>query len=282
MNWFAGPKLRYLFGSSTGKFKYAIGCSVGTDGFLFNDLFYRLRFGYIGTSSLPGSQQDVLNPSQLPNVHTDVLLYYQERAITVDEAILQKNINLGRGFYTRVAGGLFSQFYGGFGGELLYYPVDSCWAIGFDIAKLYKRTYNDLGFTRKIRKYDGETVTYIDFPLYQLFLDLYYIWEPADIDCRLSLGRFLAGDKGGRVEIGRTYPSGLRLYGWYTYTDGHDKINGQTYHDQGVGFSMPLDIFLTRSSNETWGESISAWLRDVGYRTETGDRLFDLIHNTRL
>ncbi|MDP1836055.1 MAG: YjbH domain-containing protein [Chlamydiales bacterium] len=283
LNWFAAPKMRYLFGSSRGKFKYAVGLNVGTDGFLFDEIFYRFQLGYIAKSSIPPNiQQDTLNPSQLPNVQTDVLNYYQERNITIDEFLLQKNWNLGCGLYGRLSTGLFTQFYGGFAGEVLYYPLHSCWALGAEVAKLYKRNTKGVSFSKTIRKFDGTNVTYVDFDGMQYFLDGYYIWKEADIDFKVSVGRFLAGDKGARFEVARTYASGLRLYGWYTYTDGHDHINGELYFDKGIGFTMPIDIFLTHSSAETWGESISAWLRDVGFRSGTGEGLFQLIHDTRL
>ncbi len=282
-NFWAAPKLNYLFGSSQGKFKYALGVTVGTDGFLFDQLFYRFRLGYIAKSSIPNTAvQDTLNPSQLPNVHTDILTYYAVRQVTVDEALLQKNLNLGCGWYTRFSTGLFSQFYGGFAGEVLYYPVCANWAIGFEYDKLYKRTTEGIGFTKTIRKLDGMVPTYIPFHGQQYFLDLYYQWAEADLDMQLSLGRFLAGDHGGRIEVSRTYASGLRLSAWFTYTDGHDHINGHLYFDKGIGIEMPLDVFLTYSSCETWCNYLSAWLRDVGYRTDTGDTLYWLIRQKRL
>lgn len=282
LNGFITPKMRYLFGSSQGKFKYAVGVNIGTDGMLFDTIFYRARLGYIADSSIPNTEQDVLNPSQLPNVQTDVLTYYQERALTLDEFLLQKNWNLGKGFYSRLSTGWFTQFYGGVAAELLYYPMHSSWALGAEVSKLYKRDIKGVGFRKTIRKFDGTTATYVNFDGLQCFLDAYYIWREADIDFKISLGRFLAGDKGARFEVARTYASGLRLYAWYTYTDGHDHINGDLYFDKGIGFTMPIDIFLTHSSVETWGESIAAWLRDVGFRSTTGEGLFQLVHDTRL
>lgn len=276
------PKTLYLFGSSQGKFKYGVGVSVGSDGFIADQLFYRFNLGYIAKSSLPKSTQDLLNPSQLPNVHTDILSYYANREITIDEFLLQKNWNLGCGWYSRCGGGYFSQFYGGVVGEFLYYPVGSPWAIGFEYAQLYKRNFKGLGFSSTIRKLDGRIPTYIPFDGKQYFLDCYYDWCEVNLDFRLSLGRFLAGDQGGRILVGRNYESGLRLFAWFTYTDGHDKINGSTYYDKGVGFEIPLDLFMTRSSCEKWSNTISAWLRDVGYRTDTGDGLYQLIHQKRL
>ncbi len=280
-DWRLAPKTHFLFGSTNGKFKYALGVKACTDGFLFNEVFYRLTLGYIATSSIPPSSHDILNPSQLPNVHTDILTYYRTRDITLDEALLQKNWNMGCGWYSKLAGGYFSQFYAGYSGEVLYYPVDSSWAFGLDAAKLYKRNISGLGFQDRIRQMDGLKVNYIKFGLWQAFVDAYYVPEGGVFDFKVSLGRFLAGDKGGRVEVGHTYPSGMRVMAWYTYTDGHDKVNGNTYHDKGIAVTIPLDLFLTYSCRDSYTHGISAWLRDVGYRTCTGDGLFKLIRGCR-
>ena len=276
------PKTRMLFGSAEGKFKYALGISAGWEGLLFDNLVWRTRFGYIFTSSIPNnSVQDRLNPSQLPNVQTDLLTYYRTRDITVDELSLQKFSNLGCGWYGRASAGWFSPFYAGYAGEVLYYPYHSDWAFGVEGAKLRKRETTGLAFRDTVRKLENGRATQIDFDLWQIFFDTYYTWDKYGYDFKLSLGRFLAGDVGGRFEVSHTYPSGLRLMAWYTYTDGHDMINGRIYHDKGIGFSLPLDMFQTCSAKERWGQQISAWLRDVGVRTETGDRLYPLIRDTR-
>lgn len=282
-SWWVAPKVRYLFGSCQGKFKYALGMSLGGDGYLFGNYFYRLRFGYLFAGNIPtNAQQDFLNPSQLPNVHSDMLNYLKRGYVTVDELLLQKNWNLGCGFYTRLSAGYFSQFYGGVAGEMLFYPVGSCWALGFEASKLYKRKTTGIDFRRTVRKLENGAANYVDFDFYQYFLDGYLIWDSMDVDLKISAGRFLAGDHGVRFELNKTYASGLTLTAWCTYTNGHDTINGHLYYDKGIGFTMPIDIFLTTSSRDLWGDAISVWLRDVGYRTLTGDYLFDIIRSVRL
>ncbi|MBX9804671.1 MAG: YjbH domain-containing protein, partial [Alphaproteobacteria bacterium] len=84
-----------------------------------------------------------------------------------------------------------------------------------------------------------------------------------------------------RTEISRYFPSGLRLGFWYTYTNGHDIINNQTYYDKGIFFSVPLDIFYTRSTRTRWGYGMSAWLRDVGASAYSGTELYELINQER-
>jgi hypothetical protein len=45
--------------------------------------------------------------------------------------------------------------------------------------------------------------------------------------------------------------------------------------------SVPLDFFLLKSSKARWDYGMAAWLRDVGYRTWTGDTLFQMINAER-
>ena len=78
--------------------------------------------------------------------------------------------------------------------------------------------------------------------------------------------------------MSKCFPSGFNLGFWYTLTNGNDKVNGKTYFDKGLFFSIPLDIFLKKSSKTNMGYSMSAWLRDVGYRAETGKKLYDIVN----
>lgn len=278
------PKTLSFFGNSRGKFKYGLGVSVGINGFLPQNYYYSIRLGYILWNNL-GHQTgiDKLNPSKLPNVRTDIIRYLEREGVTVDEAYLQKNWNLGRGWYTRLSGGYFEEEYGGIANEFLYYPVGSMWALGIEGAYLKKRTYGGrLGFTDKVRQLHGDKPFYRNFQPSQYFLNLYYEWQQAKIDFKLSAGKFLANDFGGRFELARYFPSGMKISIWYTLTNGHDKINGSIYHDKGFCISLPFDIFYTSSERSRWSYGMSAWLRDVGVIAETGEHLYDMIREQRL
>lgn len=277
------PKTHTLFGSAKGKFKYALGVSLWVNGFLPYDIFYNLNLGYFALSNLYNiHDSDRLNPSQLINVRSDIINYYKRKSITIDQAYVQKITNWGKGFYTRSALGYFEQEYGGVAFEWLYYPVHSSLAIGIEGALVKKRTTEDLfSFTNKIRKLDGFRPTYRRFLGSQYFLNLYYDWKEYAIDFRVSAGKFLANDYGTSYEIARYFPSGLRLSFWYTLTNGHDKINGHTYYDKGVAFSLPLDLFYSCCSRTRWGYGMSAWLRDVGVTSNTGGSLFEMINESR-
>jgi len=276
------PRTRNFFGSSRGKFKYAFGVNAGLNGFLPGEIYYSMLIGCTFLSNLGDlSGIDRLNPSQLINVRTDVIRYYQQKGVTLDTAYLQKSWNFGCGFFSRFALGYFEEAYGGFATEFLYFPINSCWAIGLEGAILKKRTYSGVGFTDRIRKLDGYEVTHRRFLGSQYFVDLYYDWERFGIDLKIKAGKFLAHDWGARYEITRHFPSGLRISVWYTVTSGGDKINGHRYHDKGVAFSMPLDIFYTCSDRDRWSYGLSAWLRDVGVYSATGQELYNIIYEQR-
>lgn len=277
------PRTNTFFGSSKGKFKYALGLNVGINGFLFDSLYYSLRLGWAFISNLGEvSGVDRLNPSQLINVRTDIIKYYNQSGVCVDEAYLQKNWNLGKGFYSKAAVGHFEQEYGGVATEFLYYPVGQQWAVGIEGACLGKRKFSGIGFTDKVRKLHGFVPSYRKFVGSQFFLDLYYEWRQAKLDFKIMIGKFLANDYGVRYEVIRYFPSGMRIHCWYTMTNGRDRINDHTYYDKGVAISMPIDIFYTRTDRSRWGYGMSAWLRDVGVTAYTGMRLYDLIREQRV
>lgn len=277
------PKVQTLFGGAKGKLKYSLGLSLALNGFLWDDLFYSIRVGYTFFTDLHHlSDVDRLNPSQIINVRSDIINYYKVSGLTLDEAYLQKNWNLGRGWFSKLSSGLFEEAYGGVAGEILYYPINNNWAVGAEAAYLRKRVVGGIGFNDEVRKLHHFEPSFRRFHGSQCFLDFYYTWREAELDFKIMFGKFLANDIGARFEITRYFPSGMRITFWYTATDGNDRINGQLYHDKGIAISLPLDIFYTHADRSRWGYGMSAWLRDVGVTGWTGKKLFDMIREQRV
>ncbi|MGE5196289.1 MAG: YjbH domain-containing protein, partial [Anaerolineae bacterium] len=276
------PNVLSFFGSAKGKFKYSVGMTAIQEGYLVDDIYYRLQAGYSIHSSMSSiGATDRLNPSHLPNVRTDTLRYYQTNRAILEQAFMQRSWNIKKGFFYRLATGYFESAYGGIANEVLYYPVGCDFAIGAEVATVLKRRYEGIAFTRKIRKIKGHTPRHIHFFGLQYFLDFHYHFKPLGLDFTFNVGQFLAKDKGVRTEIGRRFANGLKVSIWYTVTNGHDKVNGHTYYDKGVSFSLPLDFFLKQSSRTFIGYSMAAWLRDVGARSESGKRLYDTLYEER-
>lgn len=276
------PKTQTFFGSSSGKFKYALGLNFNVNGYLFNQILYYASFGCFFMDNIGDIKPvDLLNPSQIINVRTDMIRYYQVDGITVDQLYVQKNWNLGGGWYSRCAGGYFEPMYGGAAGEILYFPLRKPYAIGIEAAFLAKRQPGGIGFTDRVTQYVGWDKTYRKFYGSQYFLDFYYNLKEARLDFKVMAGKFLANDWGGRFEVSRYFPSGLRMTFWFTRTSGRDYINGERYHDKGIELSMPLDLFYTHSERSRWHYNMAAWLRDVGAVGDTGKNLYYLISELR-
>jgi hypothetical protein len=276
------PWLRNFFGSSTGKYKYETGFSLGPEGYLFDQIYYTLY----GTWTLFSSMQkmggkDILNPSRLLIVRTDTLQYNQANSFHVEQAFLQKSWNLGHGWFTRVALGYFEMAYAGISWEALYYPVNSDWAIGIEVAPLLKRDYYGLGFQRKVAKLTGNVYEYFPYTGLQYFVDFYYEYKPYHLEFKASVGQFLARDKGIRLEAARVFPSALRVGLWYTLTNANDVVNNHRYYDKGVSITMPLDFFLNKSSRTRIGWAMAAWLRDCGAVAATGKKLYPTLYYER-
>jgi len=276
------PRLLSFFGSSTGKFKYNISLIGTPEGYLFDEIYYEAQAAYsIHSTMWSIKAMDKLNPSRLPQVRTDTIRYFQNNTFALEMAYLQKSCYMGKGVYGRVASGYFEPAYGGAAFELLYYPVDSCWAIGLEEATVWKRRYKGVAFSKKIRKYKGTHTEHINFIGEQYFLDIYFQLKPWDVDLKVMVGQFLAKDRGARFEITRWFPSGLNVSLWYTITNGHDHLNGHTYFDKGFAFGLPLDFFLRQSSRNYVGYAMSAWLRDIGAFAETGRQLYPTLRLER-
>lgn len=269
------PWFRSFLGSSRGKFKYETGLALNPEGYLFDEIYYNICGTYTALASTADMEaQDFINPSRLINVRTDSILYNQANTWHLQSAYLQKSWNMGEGWFSRLALGYFEQAFAGIALETLYYPVNVNWAIGFQAATFLKRSYYGLGFQHKVRRLTDGGPTYVPYTGVQYFLDFYYQYKPLDLDFKVSAGQFLARDKGIRLEGGRIFFSGLRVGLWYTFTNAKDQVNGNRYYDKGFSITMPLDLFLNKSSRTRVGYAMAAWLRDCGAIGLTGKQLY--------
>lgn len=275
------PRILTFFGTNTGKFKYNIGAILSPEGYIKDQIYYKVQLSYSIASSVQKIVQHQENASYLPIVRSDTLSYLCPNRLSLEEAYLQKTWNLGRGWFFRTATGFFEIAYAGIAAELLFYPVNSNWAIGLQYATTYKRRYQGVACNKHTKQLKGTGYIQEPFTGLQYFLDVYYDCKPLHVDLQIIAGRFLAKDKGVRIELGRYFPSGLRFSLWLTITNGHDKVNGRTYYDKGFCFILPLDLFFPKSSRNYLGFSMSARLRDVGARAKTGIPLYDTLYRAR-
>ncbi|NNG11653.1 MAG: hypothetical protein HKM88_00230 [Halobacteria archaeon] len=205
--------------------------------------------------------EDVSNVSRssnslLPHVRSDIGLYRQDgKRLKLSRLLINQYLHPARRLYARLSAGYYEEMFAGAGGQLLYLPEQGDWAVDFTADWLRQRdTEGAFGF----RDYD--TVTLLGAVHYRI--------PSWGMTATARAGRFLAKDKGIRLEIKRRFRSGITLGLWYTRTDGEDITSpgspGDPYFDKGVFASIPLNSMLTRDTRARADMSLAPWTRDVG------------------
>ena len=249
--------------------------------------FYMYQLGVMGTADLwltdhlltTGSlfanlannydKFNYTNPPQdshLPRVRTHVREYVQNDVYVNN---LQANYfqHLGNGFYGQVYGGYLETMFGGAGAEVLYRPLDSNWAFGLDANYVKQRDWRSAKDMMKFTDYSVKTG------------HLTAYWTPSfaqDVLVKASVGQYLAGDKGGTLEIAKRFDSGVVVGGYATITNVSKEEYGEGDFTKGVYVSVPLDLF---SSGPTRSRAAIGWTpltRDGGQQLGRKFQLYDM------
>ena len=166
--------------------------------------------------------------SVLPRVHSDWPLYdFAGQSGHIHEFTLSYLKNLAPGLYGRARAGLLEPFFAGFGGELLYKPINWPIGIGLDIHRVRKRDYD-----MRLDLLDYET-TIGHFSLYYDAGGMF--------DVEINAGRYLAGDWGATTRVSREFGSGWEVGGYATLTDVPFSTFGEGSFDKAIYVSIPID-----------------------------------------
>ena len=175
-------------------------------------------------------------PSNLPRVRTYQREYVTSRRLTVP--YLQWT-HLGRlsenQFYMAYAG-LLEPMFGGAGAEWMWRPAGSPLSLSVDMNRVRQRAFEqDFAF----RDYDvttGHATVRWNTP-----------WRGVAVSA--SAGQYLAGDRGVTLDISRTFSNGVAMGALATKTNVSREAFGEGSFDKGIYLSVPLDVFLARSTN---------------------------------
>jgi membrane-associated phospholipid phosphatase len=263
------PKLSFFFNDPSGALRYELWAGINYDRRLAQGLYLNsdLKLG------LSENVSAVKQPSNslLPHVRTDIAEYKRGGRFKLNRLLLNRYQNPLERVYTRVSAGFYEEMYRGFGGQVLYLPKDSRWAVDLTADALQQR-----GVKGWFDKRDYQTVTALGALHYRL---------PYDITATARVGRFLARDDGVRLEFKRRFASGVEIGAWYTKTNGKDTTNPGTplspYNDKGIFLSVPLNIMLPSDSQTAAGIGISPWTRDVGQMVASPGDLYDMVEQPR-
>jgi len=169
-----------------------------------------------------------------------------------------------RNLFLGISAGYNELMFAGIGGDVLYFIGDGRKAIGLG---------GDWVRKRNSESYFGLK----DYSFHDIYASFHYTMKYPEVNFCLKAGRFLAGDKGVRIEISRVV-KGFEVGFWYTYSDTSDFTGeNKDYHDKGIFVSIPLRMFKWWDTKQVGYYSLSPWTRDVGQLAGRPINLYRLI-----
>ena len=205
----------------------------------------------------------VNEPLSIP-VRSD-LVKYLEKNIVLSSVMFEQIGKTKYEIYGKLAAGLLETQYAGMDAEIAVPLFNGRIFAGFSGSLVKKRDVDDPF------KLSDDFTDYYHTEFVNARLNIHELETSIDV----KAGEFLAGDKGARITISKSFFNGVVLSAWYSITDTScfsDSYN-IGYHDKGIAISIPLRMFLGRDSRTAYDYSLSPWTRDVAQ---------DIIHRTSL
>jgi Exopolysaccharide biosynthesis protein YbjH/Capsule biosynthesis GfcC len=198
-------------------------------------------------------------PSEMPRVRTYLREYMTESRVNIPNLqITHFGQAFGNQYYSAYAGYLESMF-AGVGGEWLYRQWHSPYAFGVDINRVQQRNFNQhfgldgAGTQTGYRVTTGHATAYWETG-----------WQSTNV--KLSAGRYLAGDVGATVDVGKTFSNGVSVGAWLTKTNVSAQRFGEGSFDKGLYLRIPFDVMTTTRSGNVANLVYSPLTRDGGAR----------------
>lgn len=200
--------------------------------------------------------------TDLPRVRTYLREYETQSRMTLPRLYAVRDLRLSKDLTAAFYGGLLESMFGGAGGELLYRPAGSSFALGVDVNRVQQR---DFGQDFKMRDYKADTG------------HLTAYWEtPWDgLVGALSVGQYLAGDRGVTLRATKTFNNGTSMGVFATKTNLSAQQFGEGSFNKGVFWSIPFDAFMTSSSRLRANFNWVPLTRDGGAMLNRPYRLHD-------
>ena len=152
--------------------------------------------------------------------------------------------------------------FAGLAGEVLWRPHDEPYAIGFDLAWVRQRAFSQDLRLERYAILTGHVALYAELPMWNLH-------------ATLRLGRYLAGDWGGTLEVSRRFDSGIEVGAFATLTDVPFRQFGEGSFDKGIFLRIPLDLFGVESRSAV-ATTIRPVQRDGGQRLALDNPLYEV------
>lgn len=223
----------------------------------------RFRYPLIGNRDTAARPSD----SVIQRVRSEANRYAIESDFEVSQLTAEYLFRPGADLFGRVTAGYLEDMYGGLSGELLWYPIDSRFAVGAEINYVRQRDFDMLLGFQDYRVLTGHVSAYYD--LGNSFIT------------QVDVGRYLAKDWGATFALDREFNNGFSIGGYFTLTDVSFDDFGEGSFDKGIRFSIPLSWLTGAPSRRTLGRTIQPVTRDGGARLFVPNRLYSVVRDYR-
>jgi hypothetical protein len=206
-------------------------------------------------------------PSDMPRVRTYLREYMTASKFNVPNLQITHFSDLAPNHYYSVYAGYLESMYAGVGGEWMYRKWHSPFAFGVDINRLQQRSFNQFfGFSNAgdqtgYRVTTGHATAYLDTG-----------WQNTHL--KLSAGRYLAGDLGVTLDVGKTFANGVSVGAWATKTNVSAQRFGEGSFDKGFYLRIPFDVMTTTRSGNVANLFYNPLTRDGGAKLNRDFTLF--------
>ena len=264
LSWGIAPALNLLVGDPETALRWQIGLAAGA----------RMELGW--NTAIAGSVQQALignldgglpSDSVLPRVRSDFARYARAATTTMPALYAERIWTPARDVFARVTAGMLEPMFGGISGEVLWRPRNQPYALGLDVNWVAQRQYTQNIGTLGYSVVTGHAALYLDLPVWNLYTVL-------------RGGRYLAGDWGGTIEMGRRFDSGVEVGGFATFTNVSFSRFGEGSFDKGIYVRVPFDFFGLATRNRA-NLNIRPVQRDGGQRLGVDNALWDVTRDGR-
>jgi len=205
--------------------------------------------------------------SKLPHVRSDFARYAREGRTSLPTLYAERIWTPAPDVFARVTAGLLEPMFAGVSAEALWRPNGKPFALGLDLNWVQQRAYEGGVGTLGYAAATGHASLYADLPVWNLYTVL-------------RAGRYLAGDWGGTIEIGRRFSSGIEVGGIATFTNVPFSRFGEGSFDKGIYLRFPLQLLGPETSARA-AATVSPVQRDGGQRLAVDNPLWEVARDGR-
>jgi hypothetical protein len=276
------PGLIQSFGGSESFYLYSVGLYGNASAWLAKHLqatasvYLNLydnydEFNYI----IPPDGTDTLRVRTLVRDYLDETLRLTNLQLTWLER-LDDNL------YGQMYGGYLESMFGGVGGELLYRPFNRYWAVGADLNWVKQRDPNSaFGFFSQESQYSEVDDAYYRVAVSQVVGNMALYYQPQwsffqNSLIKVSVGQYLAGDKGLTLDFSKQFNSGVIVGAYATKTDMSSDEYGEGSYTKGFYISIPFDVVTVKPSTSRAMVSWQPLTRDGGQQLSRKSKLYEV------